>query len=150
MRLEIPKLNKAARASSKCLVFVHWKNVYMFSGQVFFVETLVASFTKDVNLWLAKCPLRTNGHLDNLGLPSLLKEATDCKMKLGLVLQIPWHQIGTRDMIQYQSFKFPDYIDGLVQERRNSIANALELRLSCTNPTIYGTRVWSSLYLWVS
>ena len=27
-------------------------------------------------------------------------------------------------------------IDGLVQERRNSIANALELRLSCTNPSI--------------
>ena len=27
-------------------------------------------------------------------------------------------------------------IDGLVQERRNSIANALELRLSYTNPTI--------------
>ena len=26
------------------------------------------------------------------------------------------------------------YIDGLVQERRKSIANALELRLSCTNP----------------
>ena len=30
-----------------------------------------------------------------------------------------------------------DYFDGLVQERRNSIANALELRLSCTNPSIY-------------
>ena len=28
-------------------------------------------------------------------------------------------------------------IDGLVQERRNSIANALELRLSCTNLSIY-------------
>ena len=28
-------------------------------------------------------------------------------------------------------------IDKLVQERRNSIANALELRLSCTNPLIY-------------
>ena len=27
----------------------------------------------------------------------------------------------------------PSLIDGLVQERRNSIANALELRLSCTN-----------------
>ena len=27
-------------------------------------------------------------------------------------------------------------IDGLVQERRNSIANELELRLSCTNPSI--------------
>ena len=28
------------------------------------------------------------------------------------------------------------YIDGLVHERHNSIANALELRLSCTNPSI--------------
>ena len=32
------------------------------------------------------------------------------------------------------------HIDGLVQERRNSIANALELCLSCTNPSIYGAR----------
>ena len=31
------------------------------------------------------------------------------------------------------------YIDGLMQERRNSIAYALELRLSCTNPSICGT-----------
>ena len=29
------------------------------------------------------------------------------------------------------------YFDGLVQERRNSIANALELRLSGTNPWIF-------------
>ena len=28
------------------------------------------------------------------------------------------------------------YTDGLMQERRNSIANTLELRLSCTNPSI--------------
>ena len=28
------------------------------------------------------------------------------------------------------------HIDGLVQERRNPIANALELRLFCTNPSI--------------
>ena len=28
------------------------------------------------------------------------------------------------------------YIDELVQERRNSIANALQLRLSCTKPSI--------------
>ena len=27
-------------------------------------------------------------------------------------------------------------IDGWMQERRNSIANALELRLSCTNPSM--------------
>ena len=26
-------------------------------------------------------------------------------------------------------------VNGLVQERRNSIANALELHLSCTNPS---------------
>ena len=30
-----------------------------------------------------------------------------------------------------------NHIGGLVQERRNSIANALGLRLSCTNPSIY-------------
>ena len=29
-----------------------------------------------------------------------------------------------------------EYIDGLVQERCNSIANTLELRLSCTKPSI--------------
>ena len=34
------------------------------------------------------------------------------------------------------SWKDSLYIDGLVQERRNSIANALELCLSCTNPSI--------------
>ena len=36
--------------------------------------------------------------------------------------------IGTGAILQF---------DGLVQERRNSIANALELRLSCTNPLNY-------------
>ena len=30
-----------------------------------------------------------------------------------------------------------NHIDGLVQERRNSIADALELSLSCTKPSIY-------------
>ena len=34
-----------------------------------------------------------------------------------------------------------DQIDGLVQERRNSIANALELRLSCTNPSKFNPMV---------
>ena len=35
------------------------------------------------------------------------------------------------------------YVDGLMQERRNSIDNPLELRLSCTNPSIYGW-AWST------
>ena len=30
-----------------------------------------------------------------------------------------------------------DIDDGLVQERRNSIANAMELHLSCTDPLVY-------------
>ena len=42
------------------------------------------------------------------------------------------------------------YLDGLVQERRNSIANALELRLSCTNPSLCSLSVASCLLtLWV-
>ena len=36
----------------------------------------MASFTKKVNPPLAKCPLKTNGHLANRGLTSLVKEAT--------------------------------------------------------------------------
>ena len=36
----------------------------------------MASFTKEVNPRLAKCPLKTNGHLANLELTSLVKEAT--------------------------------------------------------------------------
>ena len=32
--------------------------------------------------------------------------------------------------------KFASHIDGLVQEKRNSSALAMELRLSCTNPSI--------------
>ena len=36
----------------------------------------VASFTKKVNPWLAKCPLKTNWHLTNHALTSVVKEAT--------------------------------------------------------------------------
>ena len=38
------------------------------------------------------------------------------------------------------------HIDGLVQKRRNSIANALELCLTCTNPSIWWYRSWSALF----
>ena len=37
------------------------------------------------------------------------------------------------------------YIDGLVQERRNFTALALELRLSCTKPSIWHQKHWLSL-----
>ena len=39
------------------------------------------------------------------------------------------------------------YMDGLVQERRNSIADALELRISCTNPLNYEDFINRSKYL---
>ena len=39
-------------------------------------------------------------------------------------------------------FNRKSYIEGLVQERRNSIANALELRLSWTKPSIWWTPTW--------
>ena len=38
------------------------------------------------------------------------------------------------------------HIGGLVQERCNSIANALELHLSCTNPSIHGQ---TSKWIWI-
>ena len=38
-----------------------------------------------------------------------------------------------------RSAVYNPYIDGFVQERRNSIANALELRLSCTKPSIFAS-----------
>ena len=34
----------------------------------------------------------------------------------------------------------PPHIDGLMQERRNSSALAVELRLSCTNPSVSALR----------
>ena len=37
-------------------------------------------------------------------------------------------------------------VDGLVQERRNSIANALELHLSCTNPSIWYARFYQRFW----
>ena len=39
------------------------------------------------------------------------------------------------------------HIDGLVQERCNSIANALELRLSCTKPTICDDNMFDAILL---
>ena len=43
----------------------------------------------------------------------------------------------TRKNIEFANFDImEDDIDGLVQERHHSIANALELRLFCPNPSI--------------
>ena len=64
-----------------------------------------------------------------------------------------WRQIGDKTFPQpvFGTKPLPEpvltslfihpHINELVQERRNSIANALELRLSCSNPSICATRL---------
>ena len=49
---------------------------------------------------------------------------------------------GSQDIITTKQNKRCGYFDGLVQERRNSIADALELRLSCINSSIYKICCW--------
>ena len=59
----------------------------------------------------------------------------------------PLHKILQKDILYFTHYSkiwtvfcenktLIHYIDGFMQERRNSIANALELYLSCTNPSI--------------
>ena len=55
---------------------------------------------------------------------SLIKTAFSFQYPIWLTMCIRFHYI----VLQY--------VDGLVQERRHSIANALESRLSCTKPLI--------------
>ena len=53
---------------------------------------------------------------------------------------IGYKNISVYMRLRHQFFLFQkdwQHFDGSVQERRNSIANALELHLSCTNPSIY-------------
>ena len=48
----------------------------------------MASFTKEVNPRLAKCPLRTNRRLANRGLTSIVKEAIDGQIISKLYVEI--------------------------------------------------------------
>ena len=56
--------------------------------------------------------------------------------------------IGLYDFPLWTNRGIPTYdIDGLVQERRNSIANTLELCHSWTNPLIYALEYWVTIGL---
>ena len=48
-------------------------------------------------------------------------------------------------VVSHQWYILENNINGLVQERRNSSALAMELRLSCTNPLIYSTNTRSQI-----
>ena len=67
---------------------------------------------------------------------------------LGNGLSPAWHQAKYQNQWQVSDWQLnnQEHINGLVQERRNSIANAMELRLSCTNPSISYWKVikWNS------
>ena len=62
-------------------------------------------------------------------------------------LMLTMNTFSCKRMILLISFKYccEHHTDGLVQERRNSIANALESRLSCTEPSIYGVHMCQKL-----
>ena len=57
------------------------------------------------------------------------------KWFIGLIIQI----LSKYNTCSY--YVLNNDLDGLVQERCNSIANAMELRLSCTNPSIWSCRI---------
>ena len=57
---------------------------------------------------------------------------------VGQSLQLIWRLDTCRWHLQVLNLQ----VDGLVQERHNSIANALELHLSCTNPSKWVTEIW--------
>ena len=65
-----------------------------------------------------------------------LSEAMACNFK-AFSWTLPGREMKVWDIWCIVFTHFNDYIDGLVRERRNSSALAMELRLSCTNPSIY-------------
>ena len=64
---------------------------------------------------------------------------SESKMVLNLI------NLTVNDHMPHDSWPKP-HIDGFVQERHNSIANALELHLSCTNPSILFSKFLISWY----
>ena len=50
-----------------------------------------------------------------------------------------WCRPGDKPLSEPLMVSLPTYIDGLVQDCNNSIANALELLQSCTKPSIYAS-----------
>ena len=59
----------------------------------------------------------------------------DCSISSALAVEIL--QSCTKPSIYGMTIPRAEWMDGLVQERRNSIANALELRLPCTNSSTW-------------
>ena len=54
------------------------------------------------------------------------------------MIKLHYHSVRVQKGIEEAFILF---IDGLVQERRNSSALAVKLRLSCTNPSIYHSSI---------
>ena len=81
------------------------------------------------DMWQHKCFVAFDCPACNSHWPQPEKSSEFFCISMSLILLLPirWHY-------------WKDHIGGLVHERRNSIANALELRLSWTNPSIYDSR----------
>ena len=87
-----------------------------------------------------------SGCLESVGIPTN-EPMVHCNLTLTQysvsypqsTFRIANHVSGTTGQLKAMS-----YIDGLAQERRNSSANALELRPSCTSLSIYATECGSA------
>ena len=77
----------------------------------------MASFIKEVNPQLAKRPLKTNGHLANLELTSLLKEATGVHLSPGRpnthILQI-YMYLQSLKYFNHPTQKHPHFFDYII------------------------------------
>ena len=73
-----------------------------------------------------------------------IKQPSDMMKKINFYNVYCTQNNDSDDFVHWNSFHFPKshlHIDGLVQERRNSIANAPELCFSCISPSIYAIKL---------
>ena len=71
-----------------------------------------------------------------LHMPIVIHGDVKLWMENGRVMFLWWWEFHMNIVIITILIQLRTHFDGLVHERRNSIANALESRLSCTNPSI--------------
>ena len=101
--------------------------VVVWYGSVLFISFISAWITSLALEQPYDCPQANVKQPWNMGKSQ--KFAADCRYSHNKTKQI-------KTMVYISWGILHTFIDGLVQERRNSIANALELRLSCINPLI--------------
>ena len=111
------------------LRIISWSINKTWSSRVFveFLHSTVAAITRGDKLTPCQTPRPEDG-LWPQGVSWWLEHGRMCQ-NLDIIKYVQTDSMG--------SGRHPSHITVLMQERRNFIANALELRLSCTNPLIW-------------